>query len=234
MSEYATSFSGFAAVLPAGGLGKRMGGSIPKQMLEIDGRPIWRYSLDLFLDHPGIREVVLVVPAEWRSHFESEVSESDVKIVTGGVERWQSVQNGVSALSPDIRWVLVHDVARPFLQSSIIDSVLERVQQGACIVAKPVADTVKVVRDGIIETTIDRSSVWLAQTPQASEVSVLKECYQRMGHEALPFVPTDEASILERYSIPVGIVQGNSWNDKVTNPEDLERFKYLLSQGLRS
>jgi len=232
-TEERNSISGFAVVLPAGGLGLRMGGSVPKQMLELGGRPLWRHSLDTFLEHPGIGEVVLVVPTDWRAHFEQELEGTDVIIVEGGLERWQSVQCGVRALSEHIRWVLVHDVARPFLSDTIIDAVLERVQHEACIVAKSVNDTVKVVSNGHVTQTIDRSTVWLAQTPQACEVSILENCYARILNETLPFVPTDEASILEHFGIGVGIVSGNVWNDKVTTPDDLERFRIMLGYGNR-
>lgn len=227
------SISGFAAVLPAGGLGLRMGGQTPKQMLELGGRPLWRHSLETFLDHPGISEVVLVVPTDWFSHFEQALEGSEVKLIEGGSERWQSVRNGVRALSSHIRWVLVHDVARPFLSSAIIDRVLAQVQHQACLVAKPVSDTVKMVSGNQVTSTIDRNAVWLAQTPQACEVAVLQECYQRIDQETLPFVPTDEASILEHFHIPVSIVPGSTWNDKITTPEDLSRFRILLHHGER-
>lgn len=230
MSNSESFQAGYAVVLPAGGLGKRMGGTVPKQMLELGGRPIWRHSVETFLEHPGINQVVLVVPADWRSHFEQELEGEDVTIVEGGAERWESVRNGINALNPDIRWVLVHDVARPFISESIIDSVLERTHWGANIVAKPVVDTVKIVSNAVIERTVDRSKVWLAQTPQSCEVAVLKNCYERMKNEVLPFIPTDEASILEHFGIPVSIVGGDSWNDKVTSPEDMERFRIMLMQ----
>ncbi len=230
MNSELDGISGFAVVLPAGGLGKRMGGNVPKQMLELGGRPIWRHSVETFLAHPGINQVVLVVPADWRSHFEEELAGEDVTIVEGGLERWESVRNGIAALDADIRWVLVHDVARPFISEEIIDAVLDRTHWGANIVAKPVVDTVKIVANGVIEKTVDRSQVWLAQTPQSCEVSVLKACYERMKNEVLPFIPTDEASILEHFGVPVSIVPGNTWNDKITSPEDMERFRLMLSQ----
>lgn len=226
------NIAGFAAVLPAGGLGKRMGGNLPKQMLELGGRPIWRHSVETFLAHPGINQVVLVVPTDWRSYFEDELAGEDVTLVEGGQERWESVRNGVYVLDADIRWVLVHDVARPFLSEDIIDAVLERTHWGANIVAKPVVDTVKIVNNGLIEKTVDRSQVWLAQTPQSCEVSVLKSCYERMKNEVLPFAPTDEASILEHYGVPVSIVPGSTRNDKITAPEDMERFRQMLSQNI--
>ncbi|HSQ42467.1 MAG TPA: 2-C-methyl-D-erythritol 4-phosphate cytidylyltransferase [Fibrobacteraceae bacterium] len=221
--------SRFGVVLPAGGLGKRMGGTQPKQLLPLQGLPIWQHSLRTFLEHPQISEVVLVVPSDWRTHFKQEAG-SSVKIVPGGAERWESVRRGVEALSQEVRWVLVHDVARPLLSLEILDATLTQVRQGPCIVAKPVSDTVKVVRNGLVEQTVDRNQVWLAQTPQACEVSVLRDCYARMDRELLPFVPTDEASIWEHFGIPVHVVPGNTWNDKITTPEDLQRFQAMLAQ----
>ena len=226
-----SSLGSYGVVLPAGGLGRRMGGTVPKQLMELGGRPLWRHSVETFLQHPAISDVVLVVPTEWRSLFEEELVGTDVVIVEGGAERYQSVENGLRALSANVKWVLVHDVARPFLSGLILDSVLNRVREGACIVAKPVSDTVKLVRNGLVENTVDRNAVWLAQTPQACEVAVLRECYERMRNEVLPFIPTDEASILERYGINIGIVPGDSWNDKVTTPEDLARFSMQLAHG---
>ena len=125
----------FAVVLPAGGLGKRMGGNLPKQLMELGGKPVYRYCLETFLQMDEIAEVVMAVPADWKSHFEKDLFEENVdtdgnvkqgtalssglrrklKIVEGGAERWQSVQNGVNALESDAEYVLVHDVARPFI-----------------------------------------------------------------------------------------------------------------------
>ena len=122
----------FAAVLPAGGIGKRMGGTIPKQLMELKGKPVYFYSLMTFLAMEEIAEVVLVVPADWKDYFEgqiysngkSDLDVSKLKIVTGGAERWQSVRNGVEALSSRAEYVLVHDVARPFISKEIIFSFL--------------------------------------------------------------------------------------------------------------
>ena len=122
----------FAAVLPAGGLGKRMGGNIPKQLMVLGGKPVYRYSLETFLKMDEIAEVVMAVPADWKDHFEKEIFDSErsgkfadliarkMKIVVGGAERWQSVENGVNALTSDAEYVLVHDVARPFVSEEII------------------------------------------------------------------------------------------------------------------
>lgn len=235
----------FAVVLPAGGLGKRMGGSIPKQLMLLGGKPVYRYCLETFLQMDEIVEVVMAVPADWKSHFENELfaKESErcdavkncasltpemrakLRIVVGGAERWQSVENGVNALTSSAEYVLVHDVARPFISKEIILDVCNTlVTKGACLVAKPAVDTIKIAADGRVEKTIDRNTVWMAQTPQAARIDLLKKLYARIAAEPLNFVPTDEASILEFFGEPVYIVKGAAANDKLTTPEDFEIF----------
>ena len=215
----------FAAVLPAGGLGKRMGGNIPKQLMLLGGKPVYRYSLETFLEMEEIAEVVMAVPADWKDHFEKEFSHPKLKIVVGGAERWQSVENGVNALTSNAEYVLVHDVARPFISKEIILDVCETlINKGSCLVAKPAVDTIKIAKDGRVETTIDRNTVWMAQTPQAASIALLKKLYGRIAAEPLNFTPTDEASILEYFGESVYIVKGNTANDKLTTPEDFEVF----------
>lgn len=215
----------FAAVLPAGGLGKRMGGNIPKQLMLLGGKPVYRYCLETFLKMDEIAEVVMAVPADWKDHFEKDFSHPKLKIVLGGAERWQSVENGVNALTSSAEYVLVHDVARPFISEEIIRDLCETlVTKGSCLVAKPAVDTIKIAKDGKVEKTIDRNTVWLAQTPQAARIDTLKKLYARIAAEPLNFTPTDEASILEYFGENVYIVKGNTANDKLTTPEDFEIF----------
>ena len=223
----------FAAVLPAGGLGKRMGGNIPKQLMVLGGKPVYRYSLETFLSMDEIAEVVMAVPADWKDHFEKEIFSDNaseeirtkMKIVVGGAERWQSVENGVNALTSDAEFVLVHDVARPFISKEIILDVCKTlVEKGSCLVAKPAVDTIKIAKDSCVQQTIDRNTVWMAQTPQAASIALLKKLYGRIAAEPLNFTPTDEASILEYFGESVYIVKGNNLNDKLTTPEDFEIF----------
>lgn len=215
----------FAAVLPAGGLGKRMGGNIPKQLMVLGGKPVYRYSLETFLSMDEIAEVVMAVPADWKDHFEKDFSHPKLKIVVGGAERWQSVENGVNALTSNAEFVLVHDVARPFISKEIILNVCETlVTKGSCLVAKPAVDTIKIAKNGCVQQTIDRNTVWMAQTPQAASIALLKKLYGRIAAEPLNFTPTDEASILEYFGESVYIVKGNTLNDKLTTPEDFEIF----------
>ena len=235
----------FAAVLPAGGLGKRMGGTIPKQLMELEGKPVYFYSLMTFLAMEEIAEVVLVVPVDWKDYFEKQIygnGENGIgkglgtdldklKIVTGGAERWQSVRNGVESLSGCAEYVLVHDVARPLVSKDIIENVCRTlVEKGSCLVAKPAIDTIKVAADGKVQQTLDRKKIWMAQTPQAASIPLLKSLYSRIDSEPLDFTPTDEASILEHFGEAVYVVEGNSRNDKLTTPEDFE----ILSGHLKA
>lgn len=233
----------FAAVLPAGGLGKRMGGNIPKQLMNLGDKPVYQYCLETFLNMDEIAEVVIAVPADWKDYFEKEIDtwiasseniekfRTKLKIVVGGAERWQSVENGVNALTSSAEYVLVHDVARPFISEKIIRDVCETlINKGSCLVAKPAIDTIKIASNGRVENTIDRNKVWLAQTPQAARIDLLKQLYSRIAKEPLDFTPTDEASILEFFGEPVYIVKGESANDKLTTPEDFAVFASRIAQ----
>lgn len=226
------------AIVTAGGLGKRVGGEIPKQLVKINGKEMWQHSVDSFLKNKNIEVVVLTVPKEWKEHFICSKSSPLLEgwqpkadgvylerliITIGGKERWQSVQNGIEALPSDITHVMIHDAARPFISEEIINSVAKVLEKDCCIVAKRVFDTVKIAEGEYVKNTIDRNTVWLAQTPQAAPVALLKELYKKMENFT-DFCPTDEASIFEKFGVPTRIVEGNALNDKITTTEDLRKY----------
>ncbi|MCL2282528.1 MAG: 2-C-methyl-D-erythritol 4-phosphate cytidylyltransferase [Fibromonadales bacterium] len=216
-------------VITAGGLGKRSGCSVPKQLAELRGKAMWRHCAETFLKNKHIKKVVLTVPHEWQNDFLKDASDLPIIVTAGGKERWQSVKNGVLSLPQNISHVMAHDAARPFVSDDIIDSVAQALETDCCMVAKPVFDTVKITENGFVKNTIDRRTVWLAQTPQAAPVALLKELYGKM--ENFPdFCPTDEASILEKFGVPIKIVEGNAKNDKITTAKDMEKF--LCSEDL--
>lgn len=211
-------------IVTAGGLGKRAGGELPKQLAKLQGKAMWRYSVETFLNNKEIKKVVLTVPQDWQTYFIEESKDLPITVALGGEERWQSVKNGIDALPGNISHVMVHDAARPFINEEIIKNMLEALKHSCCMVAKPVFDTVKIAENGFVKSTLDRKTVWLAQTPQAAPVALLKELYKKM--EDFPdFCPTDEASILEKFDIPIKIIEGNEKNDKITTSEEL--FFYL-------
>ena len=213
------------AVITAGGLGKRVGGEVPKQLVKLHGKAMWLHSAEAFLNNKKIKAVVITVPANWQNYFIEESKNLSIIVALGGKERWQSVKNGIEALPKNISHVMVHDAARPFVNQDIINSVAKTLAKDCCMVAKPVFDTVKVAKNSYVKNTLDRKSLWLAQTPQAAPVELLKKLYKKM--EKFPdFCPTDEASILEKFKIPIKIVEGNAKNDKITTKEELEKFIY--------
>jgi 2-C-methyl-D-erythritol 4-phosphate cytidylyltransferase len=125
----------------------------------------------------------------------------------------------VEALPGGISHVMVHDAARPFISGEIISNVANVLENSCCMVAKPVFDTVKKAENGFVKSTLDRNALWLAQTPQAAPVGLLKDLYKKMEGVS-DFCPTDEASILEKFGVPIKIVEGNAKNDKITTKED--------------
>jgi 2-C-methyl-D-erythritol 4-phosphate cytidylyltransferase len=213
----------YGVVLPAGGLGKRMGAHIPKQLLPLKGKPMYKHSLELFMNHPLIQQVVVCFPTDWEDHFREDLKNTQVTLVAGGALRWESVRNGILALHPSITHVLVHDIARPFVSPAVIDATLAECTQSPCLVAKPCADTVKQVQQDGSVVTLDRETIWLAQTPQAFAVQDILALYNRLA-EFPAFEPTDEAGIFEKFNIPVTIVPGDSLNDKITTTQDFLRF----------
>jgi len=217
------------AVVTAGGLGKRLGGEIPKQLVKLNGKAMWRHSAETFLNHKKIKSVVLTVPEDWKNYFIKDAKDLPIIVVTGGKERWQSVKNGIEALPQSISHVMVHDAARPFISEKIIGDVANALESSCCLVAKPAFDTVKIAEGEFVKNTLDRKLVWLAQTPQAAPVALLKDLYEKMK-DIPDFCPTDESSIFEKFGIPVKIVEGSERNDKITTSEDFEKLSFLYFQ----
>jgi 2-C-methyl-D-erythritol 4-phosphate cytidylyltransferase len=211
-----------AAIVVAGGAGRRMGGAggVRKQYLEVGGEPVLLRALRPFLDHPGIARVVVVLPAADLAGLPEWLSALPVSYVAGGAERSDSVWNGLAALPEEVETVLIHDGARPFVTREIIDRVLQRAGEAGVIAAVPVTDTIKEVgADGRISATVDRTRLWQAQTPQGFPLREIRAVYERARREG--WRGTDEASFCERYGVPVVVVEGSRENLKITTPEDL-------------
>jgi 2-C-methyl-D-erythritol 4-phosphate cytidylyltransferase len=222
------------ALVPAAGRGLRMGGHIPKQFLSLGGQPILVQSLRILQASPVIHEIILAVPqAEHQYCLDSILATGEfgkvMKIVPGGAQRQDSVRRALAEVGEDTEIVLVHDAVRPFLTKDMIKRVVEAaVQHGAAIIALPMRDTVKYVgADGVIERTVDRRPLWLAQTPQAFRRAWLEEGHRRAlldGTHA-----TDDADLVERTGKAVVVVEGSGENIKVTRPEDLVIGEAILN-----
>jgi 2-C-methyl-D-erythritol 4-phosphate cytidylyltransferase len=227
------------ALIPAAGMGRRMGASINKQYLELAGRPILAHTLALFENSPDIDRIIVISPQEETSFCREQVVNrygfrKVHDIVAGGAERQDSVRNGLAAL-PGAREddvVLVHDGVRPFMPAALLPEVIATAQQvGGCVVGVPVKDTVKEVSDHRVIGTPERERLWLAQTPQAFPFSVIRRAHDRALAEN--FRGTDDASLVERLGLPVAMVQGSYRNIKITTPEDLTlAYAFLGEQTL--
>lgn len=209
-----------AAVVVAGGSGRRMGGAVRKQYLEVGGVPVLLRAVMPFVDHPRIGVVVVVLPPEDLDAPPAWLAALPVTLVAGGAERGDSVWNGLAATPADAPAVLVHDGARPFVTAEIIGRVLDACADGGAIAAVQVTDTVKEVGpDGVIRGTPDRSLLWAAQTPQGFPRAALVRAYEQARAEGI--AATDDAALFERYVGPVRVVAGSERNLKVTRPTDL-------------
>ncbi len=203
-----------------------MGGGTPKQFLMLGGLPLLVHSLRVLESSDAVSAIVLAVPQPEMDYCRREIVSAFgfkkvQQVVAGGEERQDSVRVGLAAVGADAEIVLVHDAVRPFLTTEMIRRVVEAAgRHGAAIVAIPMRDTVKRVGvDGLIQETVDRAPLWLAQTPQAARRAVLQDAYRRAQQDG--FRGTDEAQLIERAGHPVSIVEGSTENIKITRPEDL-------------
>ncbi len=223
------SYTATTAIVAAGGSGRRMGGSCPKQFLPLAGRPVLRHTLERLSASPEISAMILVLPPAELAVGERLAAGLGVPctVVAGGASRQESVRNGCEAAQgADI--LLVHDGARPLVTADLVGRVARAAaEHGAAIAAVPAKDTLKEVDGaGRILRTIDRAVVWQAQTPQAARRDLLLRAFAVA--EADGFVGTDEAALLEHAGIPVTVVQGDPNNLKITVPADLQAAERLL------
>ncbi len=214
------------AILAAGGSGLRAGQA--KQWLVLGGETVLRRSARTLAGCAAVDELVAVVPPgqEPRAREELQGLERPVTAVAGGAARADSVRNGLAALaSCDL--VLVHDAARPFATSALAEAVLQAAaRDGAALAALPATDTVKRAVEGRSAETLDRRSLWLAQTPQGFRVPVLRRAFEAAG--PLAAEATDECQLVERLGLPVALVPGEPGNAKITTPDDVARARARL------
>lgn len=229
------------AIVLAAGRGTRMGTKVQKQFLDLGGYPVLYYSLKAF-EESRVDEVILVTGQQDVEYCKKEIVEkygfSKVSAVTaGGAQRYHSVYEGLKRLRETVEIVLIHDGARPFLDSGIIDRAVDAAAgYGACAVGMPSKDTVKIANeDGFAASTPERSLVWTIQTPQAFSRNLIFSAYcTMMADEKLQQGITDDAMVVERFtSNPVRLVEGSYENIKVTTPEDMEIAEAILKRRKR-
>ncbi len=213
----------YEVVLPAAGSGKRMGAGQNKLFLQLSGKPILAHTLLVFDQDPNCTGIWIAVKDEERELVQALIKEYRITKVkglpTGGEERQHSVHSCIKQMKK-VGIVLVHDAARPFITEPIIKQLAETAYfQGAAIAGVRVKDTMKVVRDGIIEETIDRELLWSIQTPQAFRFDLLAQAEDVA--EKVGFLGTDEAMLVERLGHKIHVVESSYENVKMTTKEDL-------------
>ncbi len=218
------------AIILSAGKGKRMGTSISKQYLKLLGHPVVYYSLKAF-EESLIDDIVIVCGVGEEEYIRKEIVEKYhltkvSAIVNGGAERYNSVHNGLMA-AEDCDIVLIHDGARAFIKPEEINHIIEETKKyNACIAAVKTKDTVKIAdKEGFIETTPDRSTVWNVQTPQSFKYHIIKEAYDYViGKKDEGYNITDDAMVLEIYKpdMKIKLVECSYENIKITTPEDMQ------------
>jgi 2-C-methyl-D-erythritol 4-phosphate cytidylyltransferase len=213
-----------SAIIPAAGLGIRMGSSVPKQFLLLDGKPILHHTLSVLDQCSIVNEIILVVSEKEVTKAQQEIQGSHpkvTKVIAGGKERQDSVGNGLQSLDSEADIVVIHDGVRPFVLPGLIRKTVEAARDfGSAITAIPISDTIKKVNgEGQVERTVDRGGLWRVQTPQTFRVSLLKEAFEKA--RADNFYGTDESSLIEHLGKEVKVIPGSEFNIKITRSEDL-------------
>ncbi|QDV45174.1 2-C-methyl-D-erythritol 4-phosphate cytidylyltransferase [Stieleria neptunia] len=214
-----------AVILPAAGSGRRFGQDENKLFALLAGRPIWLVAAERLRAHRRVARIVMPISDQDRPRFEgefaSQVDALGIELACGGAERTDSVRAGVDRVAGDaaVQLIAIHDAARPLVRSADLDAVFAKADHtGAAILATPVTATVKQSLDaGASCRTIDRSTLWLAQTPQVFALDVLQRAYAK--HRGRP--ATDDAELVGRIGVHVALVPGSPDNLKITHPNDL-------------
>ena len=213
------------AIIAAAGIGSRMQAGRAKQLIELGGVPLLVHTLRRFEDCTAVDNVILVLQPSLTAEVLALASRHNFtkisRVVAGGAERQDSVYRGLQVITPETAGVVaIHDAARPFVKPDEIRTVIElAASKGAALLAVPATDTIKQVRSGRVQRTLDRRGIYHAQTPQAFQYSIIREAYDRAFEDG--FVGTDDSQLVERIGHRVSVVEGSYTNIKITRPFDL-------------
>jgi len=226
-----------SAIIVAAGKGIRMKGTMRKQYLDLSGRPVLAHSIMAFDSCSQVAEIFLVVPKEDIEYCQNKILslldlKNQINLVHGGAKRQDSVYNGLQSIDKDTETVVIHDGVRPLIHpEELKECILGSKKYGACILGTPASDTLKRVdKSGIIEATLPRENIWLAQTPQAFQYDLILKAHETARRDG--YVGTDDASLVERLGADVKIINGSRFNIKITQKEDLAVAKAVFDAGL--
>jgi 2-C-methyl-D-erythritol 4-phosphate cytidylyltransferase len=220
-------------ILVAGGTGRRFGGDVPKQFQPLGGRPMLAVTASRFAGLAGLGRLIVVAAPDAYARCETMLAPLGLplRFAAAGAERQHSVASGLAVVDGDCRVVAVHDAARPLVTTEAVAACVAAARaHGAAILATPVPDTVKRVADGRIVATIPREDLWLAQTPQAFDVDLLRRAHAGVAEA----IATDDAALVERLGHPVAIVPGDPRNRKITTAADLVWAEAVLAADAAS
>jgi 2-C-methyl-D-erythritol 4-phosphate cytidylyltransferase len=222
-----------AVIIPAAGAGKRFGGNVKKPFAQLDNRPIFIRSIELFLNRDDVCQTLLAVAPEdydvVREKYAAKIMFMGFKVVKGGNERFESVRAALAEVSDEADLICVHDAVRPCVLHTWIDEVFaEAVKSGAAILAAPLTGTIKRVGDsGFIDETVPRAGLYEAQTPQVFRRQLLQDAYAALPDDA---APTDDAGVVEHAGHAIAVVRSDARNIKITSPTDMDLAAALLKQ----
>jgi 2-C-methyl-D-erythritol 4-phosphate cytidylyltransferase len=224
-----------AAIIPVAGKGRRFGGALPKQYLKLGSYSILYHTLENFLSLPEINPVIVVVAPGDVSRCQDLLLREGMNLkrilfVEGGDARQDSVANGLNMLSADCDIVSIHDGVRPFIRPVLIRESIEiAARDGACVVAVPVKDTIKEVKEHRVVKTMPREYLYQVQTPQTFQFPILKKAHKKAYRDK--FYATDESALVEWAGCPVTIIEGDYRNIKITTQEDFQFAVYLMERS---
>ena len=208
-----------SVIITAGGIGKRMGGDLPKQFIPLSGKPVLLRTLECFYNFDTNFELILTLPSDWHAYWKESVQEFNCSIphtlVSGGEERFHSIKNALDYCSGT--YILVHDGVRPFVAKETIQACIEALATNDAVI--PVLTIKESLRErlGSSSHAVDRSKFLLVQTPQCFRSSVLRDAYNLEYHSGI----TDDATLVESLGIDIQLIQGNEDNIKITTQIDL-------------
>lgn len=220
------------AIIPAAGQGKRMNRNINKQYLQLDDRPLLAHTIDIFSNNSKIDQIIVVVSEDEIDYCRDEILKKygfdHVKLIAGGETRQQSVYAGLMAFSPAINYVIIHDGARPLLSGNLLDRIIKNIGVYKALTAGvPVKDTIKVVEDNYVSSTLDRDKLTAIQTPQAFDYNLICRAHNSYDGE---LNATDDATLVEAVGHKVRVIKGDHRNIKITTPGDLIAAEAILKE----
>ena len=224
-----------SVIIPAAGGGRRLKACVAKPFVKVAGKEIIYRVISRFDNHPLINEIILSVNKsklrQIKAKLKKTIFKKEIRVISGGATRTRSIANALKKVSADAEIVLIHDVARPFVSNNIITATINAARAyGAAVAAVPLKATIKSIDKNLfVNKTLDRSSIYEAQTPQAFKRDIIFKAYRKLFNKSF----TDDSSVVERLGHKIKIVKGSYFNIKITTPEDLV-FAKAIARRIRT